>query len=199
MTSATRDEGFVRKLAESKFNYWAGYAANLTLIVWYISHAFAGSSLTLPLWQAGLVAVGAWMVWSFTEYFFHRWVYHEWESMLTQGHGLHHEHPEGLLGLPWYIPMPVLIGLYYLLAWAWAPAQAGIFMGVWWFGFVVYCFVHHSIHHFDFKNAWFVELKRHHKIHHKMEASNFGVTNVFWDRVLRTKHVKPSPAATQRA
>jgi sterol desaturase/sphingolipid hydroxylase (fatty acid hydroxylase superfamily) len=181
---------WIRKLADSKFNYWAGYVANLTLISWYVSHAFSGGALLLSPLRFVLVVVAAWFTWTLTEYVSHRWLYHVWNSPLTKGHGLHHEHPEGLLGLPWYIPMPVLIGLYYLFASFLDAASVGLFLGVWWLGFVGYCFIHHSIHHFSFQNRWFKALWRHHKVHHKMEGRNFGVTAIFWDRVFGTYHSK---------
>jgi sterol desaturase/sphingolipid hydroxylase (fatty acid hydroxylase superfamily) len=184
---ATSGNDYVRKLAYSKVNYWGGYVANLILISWYFSRAFENGVWQLSLLKTLALFVGGFGLYTFTEYFFHRFVYHEWASPLTKGHGIHHEDPKGLTGLPWYIPYPVLIGLYFLFSWLLdAPHSTGIFLGAWWLGFVCYCAVHHSIHHFNFSNPIFKSLKTHHFVHHKKEDCNFGVTTSLWDYIFRS-------------
>jgi sterol desaturase/sphingolipid hydroxylase (fatty acid hydroxylase superfamily) len=186
----------VEKLAESKFNYWAAYVANLTLVSWFFYQGVVGFQSSGAAWPMGFLWAGVgFFVYSLTEYFFHRFLYHEWTSIFVQGHDLHHKNPTGLLGLPWYIPYPLLIGIYFLLRWVTGNQGAvGVGMAAWWLGFVGYCAVHHSIHHFDFRNSWFRRLKIHHRVHHAVDTTNYGVLTTFWDVLFSTKLRKASEA-----
>lgn len=189
MSTTTNTDNWIKKLAYSKFNYWGGYVANLILIAWLLSRAVYSSEVMTFTKGLALCTFGLFL-YSFTEYVFHRFLYHVMTSPFTKGHGLHHADPKGLLGLPWYFPYPVILGVYFLLSWAFAaPGSVGILMGMWWFGFVLYCAVHHSIHHFNFKFAWFKKLKAHHKVHHVKEETNFGVISTFWDKIFGTHFV----------
>src|SRR5688500_3555147 len=120
----------VRRLGGSTFNYWAGYVVNLSLVAWLLAHAFAAdgvSLLTLRGWGvAFIVGMGAW---SYTEYAFHRFIYHEIKSFLQIGHDLHHKEPKAYIGVPWYFTAAVLIGIYYGLARFFGPAWTGSVMG----------------------------------------------------------------------
>ncbi len=186
----------IKKLADSKFNYWGGYVANLILIAFFLAMGLRSFDATRDSLLSGLgwAALG-FFIYTLTEYIFHRFLYHEWTSVFVKGHALHHENPTGLLGLPWYIPYPFLIGIYLGLAWLIPNNFAvGVGMAMWWFGFVAYCGVHHSIHHFNFRFAWFRRLKVHHKVHHAAENTNYGVLTTFWDVIFRTKLQKASDA-----
>ncbi|NCN39890.1 hypothetical protein GW916_01440 [bacterium] len=196
-TNSIESHNWIRKLADSKFNYWFGYVANFILVGWLISRAFypgadSGTEAFTITKVLGLTALGI-FIYTFTEYVFHRWLYHEVNSPFSTGHGLHHEMPKGLLGLPWYFPYPVIIGAYYGLAYLFnAPGSVGVLMGAWWLGFIGYCAVHHSTHHFNFKNKWFKGVKAHHRIHHVREETNFGVLTTFWDKVFGTEFKQES-------
>jgi sterol desaturase/sphingolipid hydroxylase (fatty acid hydroxylase superfamily) len=181
---------WIKKLAYSKFNYWGGYVANLILIAaLFVRGVTSPESVSVA--QALLLMACGLFLYSFTEYLAHRFLYHVMTSPFTKGHGLHHDDPKGLLGLPWYFPYPVIIGAYFLLSWGTgAPGSVGLLMGAWWLGFVGYCAIHHSIHHYNFKWAWFKRLKAHHKVHHVREETNFGVVSTFWDRVFGTYFTK---------
>lgn len=178
---------FVRKASSSVFNYWFGYVANITLVVWLGSRAFDGgiSQLTLRQWTAYIV--GGLFVWTLCEYVLHKIIYHEISSPLKIGHDLHHDEPRALLGVPWYLTGFILVLIYYGLAKAFSPAKTGVFMAFTWLGYIGYCFVHHSLHHFSWKNRWFVEARKHHLIHHAKNDVNWGIVTDFWDRVFRTK------------
>jgi len=47
----------IRKLGSSKFNYWFGYVANLSLVIWLVSHAFTRGHARLG--AAALLACAA--------------------------------------------------------------------------------------------------------------------------------------------
>lgn len=57
--------------------------------------------------------------------------------------------------------------------------------------------VHHSVHFCQFENPYFRYIKRHHLYHHSPRGSEagYGLTNGFWDIVLRTRF----PAPVRRA
>jgi len=173
---------FIKRISSSKFNYWAGYVANLLLVLWL---AAFGSSLNWKMWLS--CAVGGFVLWTFSEYWLHRSVYHEIESPLATGHGLHHDEPKALMGVPWYLTTIVLIGVYYGFAAIFDPAKTGVVMAFTWLGYIGYCFVHHSIHHFNFQNPYFRRLLKHHLVHHVHPDLNWGITTDVWDYVFRTK------------
>lgn len=187
MPAMSRSTEFIRKAASSRFNYWAGYVVNLSLVAWLLSQAlYEGQSLFPTQWLA--CALSGFVLWTFLEYVLHRYVYHVFPSALSTGHNLHHDDPKALIGVPWYITTVILVGFYYGMASLFHPGKTGVVMGFMWLGYIGYCFVHHSVHHFDFKNSWFREVRKHHLIHHHAkEGSNWGIMTDFWDRAFRTK------------
>ncbi len=176
----------VRRLASSHFNYWAGYVANISLVIWLLSFALLRPQYQLTLKEWTLYTVTGLALWTFVEYFMHRWIYHEFPSFLSIGHGLHHDTPKALLGVPWYLTTVVLVAIFYLMTYFFNPGSTGVVMAFTWVGYLGYCYMHHSIHHFDFKNAWFKSMKRHHMYHHVHPATNWGMLTSFWDHVFRT-------------
>ena len=186
MLSAGMSTNFIKKASSSHFNYWAGYVANFSLVGWLASQAFHAGNSALSLWQwLYLIAVG-FLVWTYLEYVLHRYAYHEWPSPLSVGHDLHHDQPKALLGVPWYLTTVVIVGIFYGLASVFNPAKTGVVMASVWLGYIGYCALHHSVHHFDFKNPLFRKLRRHHLIHHAKHTRNWGITTTLWDRVLDT-------------
>lgn len=190
LTQTDQKPEWIKKLAYSKFNYWGGYVANLILITGLLVRA-ATSPEEISWLRAVLLGASGLFLYTFTEYLAHRFLYHVMTSPFTKGHGLHHDDPKGLLGLPWYFPYPVIIGAYFLISWLTAaPGSTAVVMGMWWLGFVGYCAIHHSIHHYNFKWTWFKNLKAHHKVHHVREETNFGVVSTYWDKLFGTYFTK---------
>ncbi|TVR86919.1 MAG: fatty acid hydroxylase [Saprospirales bacterium] len=152
----------------------------------------------LPAVTVAGLFVFAFFFWTLAEYLLHRYLFH-WVSdskivmrMHYLMHGVHHDHPrdESRLLMP---PVPGLIMasflflIFYLiflligqpqLSWAFFP---GFFAG-----YLMYSFVHFSIH--KFKPPEFLKpLWIHHNLHHyKYPDKAFGVSNTFWDRVFGT-------------
>lgn len=195
------NHGWIKKLADSKFNYWFGYVANIIIVSLLIRQAVLSPTESFPALKVLALAAGGYIFYTFTEYVFHRWLYHIVTSPFSTGHGLHHDYPKALMGLPWYFPVPAIFGAYYLLAYHvfHAPGAVGIFMGAWWAGFICYCAVHHSTHHFNFKNKWFRKVKAHHRIHHVREETNYGVLTTFWDKVFQTEFKKEDSSEDTKA
>jgi 4-hydroxysphinganine ceramide fatty acyl 2-hydroxylase len=63
-----------------------------------------------------------------------------------------------------------------------APAFVGFLMG-----YLVYDMSHYAVHHFNWKNAYFQRIKKHHMDHHFRDPDyGFGFTSDIWDKVFNT-------------
>jgi sterol desaturase/sphingolipid hydroxylase (fatty acid hydroxylase superfamily) len=177
---------FVQKTCSNAVQYWAGHVANYTLSLWLYSRGvFAGGPALSWAWAVGLVVAGL-FVWSIAEYFFHGKLYHGNSTVFSLGHTLHHEEPTKLLGMPWPINIAANLAVYFAASYFLNAKAVGVFMGAFWTGHIAYTLVHHGIHHWNFKSKWFLDLKRHHYVHHTLPQCNLGVTTIIWDRIFGT-------------
>jgi sterol desaturase/sphingolipid hydroxylase (fatty acid hydroxylase superfamily) len=137
--------------------------------------------------------------WTFFEYSLHRTVFHFiGTSQISKKihfliHGIHHDYPRD----PWRLVMPptvsiVLSFLIYKIMQTLMPQSFlyGFFAGFM-LGYLVYDMSHYAIHHFQFKNKWFLLVRSHHYRHHYDDAKkNFGVSSPLWDYVFKTIYRK---------
>jgi len=184
----TSRTAFIRRLGSSTFNYWFGYVANVTLVIWLVSHAFPHGRAVLAPLPFALYAMAGLFSWTLSEWLLHRYIYHQWESFLTEGHALHHERPRALIGVPWYLTTIALVLLYELLAIPFRPSATGVVMGFNWLGYIFYCITHHGSHHWRLRRGWLRVMKRHHLIHHAHPGYNWGFTTPLWDYVFGTHY-----------
>lgn len=190
---------WVRRLGSSTFNYWFGYVANASWVVWLVSRGTALGPEPLSPMRFAAHAVGGLLLWTFLEYVLHRFVYHEWQSFLSHGHGLHHTAPRSLIGVPWYLTTLALWGVYQLLALALPPGPVGVEMGTCWLGYIGYCLVHHGTHHWPMRAPYLRTVKRLHHLHHAFPQHNWGVTSSLWDHVFGTyMDKKPSQRSARQ-
>jgi sterol desaturase/sphingolipid hydroxylase (fatty acid hydroxylase superfamily) len=178
------------------FSYWIGFFTDpLTvafLLFWDVAILGSNIYLLAACFLAGLLG------WTLMEYCFHRWIYHQGKTLLHAGHSMHHEDPKMLIGMPWFLTTTFLLGLWYVFTyWLEVRYVSGFVAGLLG-GFVFYYCFHHIHHHFNPKNSWYRKLRAHHKIHHQMPETNFGVTMRFWDRVFRTTYKKPEEGAKKK-
>lgn len=135
------------------------------------------------------------VVWTFTEYFLHRFVFH-WELPGKIGrrihfvfHGVHHDYPSDskrLVMVP-SISIPLATLFYFLFYWLIGSVNVAPFFVGFIAGYLFYDISHYAIHHFNFKSKFWLSLKHHHMIHHyKDDHNGFGVSSKFWDLVFRT-------------
>jgi sterol desaturase/sphingolipid hydroxylase (fatty acid hydroxylase superfamily) len=142
------------------------------------------------------------IVWSFTEYTMHRFVFHfepknphPWvERAIFLFHGVHHVQPQckTRLVMPPIVSIPtafVFYGLFTLVVgrlfnapqWI-APLFAGFIVG-----YVCYDMIHYATHHFPMRWGVLKALKRYHMLHHyKTPQERFGVSSPTWDAVFGT-------------
>lgn len=136
-----------------------------------------------------------WVTWQLMEYGIHRFWFH-WEGngpisrrIHDIAHGYHHKFPDDgmrlVMPLGASIPLALLIGggLYFVGAPGMTvPYFCGIVTG-----YLVYDFLHYSVHHHKPRTAWGKALRAHHMAHHFADPShNFGISYRWLDRLLGT-------------
>jgi len=150
----------------------------------------------------GLFAAGL-LIWTLTEYWLHRLVFH-WEPDHPLGsrlhfimHGVHHDHPNDRLRLVMppavSIPLALLfLGLFVLVFGdpAAYPAFSGFIAG-----YLAYDYTHYHVHHHVPRTEAGKRLREQHMRHHFQDHRyGYGVSSPLWDIVFRTT---PSRRSTQ--
>jgi 4-hydroxysphinganine ceramide fatty acyl 2-hydroxylase len=193
----TFKERALKRIAQSKSTYWFGFFSDPLTVIFLVcwdalilrSNPFAIAASFL----AGL------FTWTLVEYCFHRWVYHKGETLAHAGHLLHHDEPEALIGMPWFVTSGLMYSLWFVFGYLLAIGAASSYVSGWLSGFFFYYSFHHIHHHFNLKGSWYRKIRAHHKIHHQIPESNFGVTNRFWDQVFGTTYRKTEVVVKKRA
>lgn len=177
---------------------------HLTPVIVYAPIIFGLIFYSLTLNGAALAMFGlivGYFVWSLTEYFGHRYLFHT-VFALPFGigprfqfliHGVHHIYPNDPLRLvmPPLLSGPIMlialsiIRLLFGAAFAW-PVLAGFMTG-----YVIYDGVHFWTHHSQPKSEFGRFVKRLHMLHHFRDAEKgFGVHAIWWDYVFGTAYRK---------
>ncbi|HEY0385658.1 MAG TPA: sterol desaturase family protein [Pyrinomonadaceae bacterium] len=194
----TLNERVLSRIAQSKATYWFGFFTDpLTVVFLVCWDVFALRRSSFYAIAAAFVA--GLFTWTLVEYCFHRWVYHKGETLAHAGHLLHHDEPEALIGMPWFLTSGIMYSLWFIFGYLLALGAASSYISGWLTGFVAYYSFHHILHHqFNFKSGWYRRLRAHHKIHHQIPESNFGVTNRLWDQVFGTTYRKSERTMKKR-
>jgi dihydroceramide fatty acyl 2-hydroxylase len=140
------------------------------------------------------------VLWTFTEYTLHRFVFHyqprspRQERIVFLFHGIHHAQPQckTRLVMPPAVSIPLSLIYYGLLSvilgkllgipqWIW-PSFSGLIIG-----YLAYDLTHYATHHFPMRYGVLKFLKRYHMQHHyKTPDQRFGVSSPLWDVVFGT-------------
>lgn len=129
--------------------------------------------------------------WTFVEYFLHRFIFHIrqtnriFQAIYFYSHGIHHEAPRDAtrLVMPPGASIPLAVAFFFLFRSA-SPVYHLPFMAGFVTGYVIYDFLHFSVHFFQFKNAYFRMIRRNHMMHHyRAPRKNFGFTSPIWDYI----------------
>ena len=182
-------DSWLLRLAANRANYWATYATDLLQMLfflwWDAVHVRIGAAAVAGLFAAGL------FLWTFSEYAFHRWMYHIPGLPITRwGHDQHHADPTAYFALP-FLATPIV---FLPLQW-WVATKLGVhgfsaLLAGWFAGAVAYNYLHHALHRHRLPFAWYRHLQSQHRIHHAIPDVNFGVTMRYWDRVFGTAFKK---------
>jgi dihydroceramide fatty acyl 2-hydroxylase len=154
-----------------------------------------GADRGLAAWELPMLALGGLAIWTLTEYWLHRLLFH-WQPKFRGGdklhfiiHGVHHDHPNDRLRL--VMPPAVSIPLAALFFWAFTtifgtPAAYPLFAGFIG-GYLFYDYTHYYVHHFVPKSELGKRLREQHMRHHFQDHRyGFGVSSPIWDVVFRT-------------
>jgi sterol desaturase/sphingolipid hydroxylase (fatty acid hydroxylase superfamily) len=197
------------RMFESRFLEFFSHVHPATPLVIYVP--VIGFLLDLALRQRGqaaglvigLFALGV-VIWTFTEYTMHRWVFHyqpssRWGKQLHfLLHGVHHDYPKDAsrLVMPPVVSVPLALlfcGLFFLVFGRLAPAAFAGFL----VGYLFYDMVHYATHHFSMKRGVWLFLKKYHMRHHYDDDHvGYGVSSPLWDYAFGTRAPKPEASAT---
>jgi len=146
-------------------------------------------------WNAVGLVVGGYAVWTLTEYWLHRVVFH-FEPQNGIGarlhwmiHGVHHDHPNDpkRLVMPPSASVP-LATMFALVFWIvlgaqwWMPFTAGFLAG-----YLAYDMIHYHVHHHRPRTRVGRKLRELHMRHHFQDHERgFGVSAPYWDHVFGT-------------
>jgi sterol desaturase/sphingolipid hydroxylase (fatty acid hydroxylase superfamily) len=146
-------------------------------------------------------AIGA-VVWSFTEYTVHRFVFHfepknppPWvDRLIFLFHGIHHAQPwdKTRLVMPPAVSVPLALVFYALFrqvvaVWIGAPEWVNALFAGFIVGYVIYDMLHYATHHLPMKSGVLKWIKKYHMLHHyKTPNERYGVSSPTWDVVFRT-------------
>ncbi len=151
-------------------------------------------------WNAVGLAMGGYAVWTLTEYWLHRVVFH-FEPERGIGarlhwmiHGVHHDHPNDPLRLVMppsaSVPLAAIFAavFYVALGAQWfMPFLAGFLLG-----YLAYDMIHYHVHHHRPRTRVGRRLRELHMRHHFLDDERgFGVSAPYWDHVFGTPPVKP--------
>jgi dihydroceramide fatty acyl 2-hydroxylase len=154
-----------------------------------------GGGRGLTAWQLALLSVGGIGIWTLTEYWLHRLVFH-WEPDNSFGrrlhfiiHGIHHDHPNDKLRLVMPPAVSIPLALLFFLAFSalFGRPEAYPLFGGFILGYLAYDYTHYYVHHFVPKSKLAKRLREQHMRHHFQDHRyGFGVSSPLWDVVFRT-------------
>lgn len=153
----------------------------------YIYYLSITSSLLLVL--SGL------FVWTFIEYFLHRFIFHympksEWGKRIHfLIHGIHHDYPKDSkrLVMPPSVSLPLAAFFFILFNTIINNAFVLPFFAGFLIGYLLYDITHYAIHHFNMHNKFWLAIKNHHSKHHYQNPGlGYGVSQPTWDYVFGT-------------
>ena len=178
----------LEKFALGSLNYWFAFIADASSALFFLGWEISHRPHQLGSIFGGVVL--GYLIWTLTEYVFHRWIYHRKAGIFGEGHRIHHTEAKTLIAMPWAITSVTVFALWHIFSQKWELPYFSAVLSGWLFGFVFYSLVHHSHHHWNVTNTWFRRLKAFHKIHHHFPETNYGVTMRFWDHFFKTVYQK---------
>jgi len=151
------------------------------------------SSNIVLMFLAGII------IWTFTEYTLHRFVFHyqpssEWGKKLHFIiHGVHHDYPKDSkrLVMPPSVSIPLALFFYWIFFMMLGSINLMPFFSGFLTGYLFYDTTHYAVHHFNIHNKFWLAIKNHHMKHHYQDAKKgFGVSQPTWDYVFKTNFVQ---------
>lgn len=163
----------------------------IILIMLYLS-AF---TFNISILNILLLFVAGVIFWTFTEYILHRFLFHYHpkseigKKIFWTFHGVHHDYPQDSkrLVMPPSVSIPLATIFYFLFYFVFPNNLNLPFFSGFLIGYLIYDISHYAIHHFAFRNKFFLKIKKHHMTHHYVSPDEgFGVSSPFWDDIFKT-------------
>ncbi len=139
------------------------------------------------------------VVWTFTEYTLHRFIFH-YKPKSNFGrkihfifHGVHHDYPNDSrrLVMPPSVSIPLATLFYFLFLEIIGVRFVAPFFVGFLTGYLFYDLTHYAVHHFQIHSKFWLTLKKHHMRHHYQdESKGFGVSSPIWDDIIGTNFSK---------
>jgi dihydroceramide fatty acyl 2-hydroxylase len=160
-----------------------------------IAVLFAMGQQDTPLLPALGWCVSGYLLWTLTEYWMHRVVFH-FEPGDGIGarlhwiiHGVHHDHPNDPMRLvmPPSVSIPLAAGFFGLFWLAFGSPGAYLLGSTFLLGYLIYDMTHYHLHHHRARTRmgrYFYEMHMRH--HFQDDTRGFGVSAPFWDHVFGT-------------
>jgi sterol desaturase/sphingolipid hydroxylase (fatty acid hydroxylase superfamily) len=149
------------------------------------------------------LALGGYAVWTLTEYWLHRIVFHfEPEQGIGARlhwmiHGVHHDHPNDPLRLvmPPSVSIPLALAFWGLFVLVLGTPWAHVFTAGFLAGYLAYDMTHYHVHHHRPRTRLGKLIRELHMRHHfQDDTKGFGVSAPFWDYVFGTPQKRRGPA-----
>ncbi|NNF02604.1 MAG: fatty acid hydroxylase [Bacteroidia bacterium] len=164
------------------------YGSSLIIILYFILVNGFSFGLTMLYFLGGLI------VFSLTEYFAHRYLFHlkantpRKEKLQYMLHGVHHEYPKdkGRLAMPPLVS--ITLAILFLTFYNSIMGHPGFIFGSGFMsGYASYLMVHYIVHAWKPPKNFFKILWINHAIHHYQNPNvAFGVSSPLWDVIFRT-------------
>lgn len=179
--------------------FYTTYSVILLTLAWWKGHFWLG----LAFYLLGIP------VWTFVEYLSHRYILHgrfqksqhRWKlhkhfahKVLDPLHWEHHERPFDGLHINGTIKdLLPLFAVAAPLSFIFPVYTAPVMLAAVCQGYVAEEWVHHSVHYYYFRGAYWRYIKKHHFYHHTSQGMTrgFGTTSGMWDTVFGTRFPEP--------
>jgi sterol desaturase/sphingolipid hydroxylase (fatty acid hydroxylase superfamily) len=186
----------MKRLLKNSFELYSILVCIIIILPLLATTIFIGANYPL-LFHSILFCTG-WIIWTWIEYHYHRFVLHhkteKWETSISKTHKHHHTKPSQ------FEQTLLLRSLYFILScvFIWMAHQLNNYFtlvaGLFW-GWTAFCFIHYLLH-IKWTKAI---LPRHHEFHiaHHCKYTDkcFGVSVMWWDALfgtMPTKHFSAS-------
>ncbi len=176
----------VVRMTRTKTNYWAEFVIDLSLAIVFVAYGIVKHEVE-PVTGLLTFLLGL-FIFTFIEYFVHRWVFHGPIKLLEQGHTAHHSDPKGYDSLPFFVPAVVMLTCTAVLSLFLPLAYDLLLCGAMMFGYLSYVLSHFAMHHWRPVNRYARRWAALHHVHHYHDTYNYGVTTPLWDIILGTKY-----------
>lgn len=181
----------------SRIHWFVPLIIFVPLVIYFLYISFVNTNLSIL--QIMLLYLVGCLAWSLIEYLLHRFVFHyppktEFGKRIHfMFHGVHHDYPQDskrLVMVP-SVSIPLALGFYFLFLFILGSQLINPFFSGLITGYLAYDMIHYGVHHFGFRNKFFLKLKQYHMKHHYLHPEKgFGVSSPIWDYVFKTTYPK---------